>query len=251
MTATATALREALQQTVDRKLDGPGLMRALLKHDEWIMPIHMQPGGEWHPTVIRDVEDQRLQLIFTDEQGYRDGVEAIGQPMMGERTLTMSGPALFGKLSDDADILSINWNSPPQLFFKKEQFPALKRWANAVSVERTLATPKPDLSLLKHFDNYFIVLQKVEGGYALTLAPDAHGRKLAAVFTAEDALDAFLKNPGTDQLGFEPITRSIAGELLFDDLKDIPIEGICFNPAGPVPKRMFTQALAAEIMKAA
>ncbi len=250
MTAIATALREALQQTVDRKLDGPGLMRALLKHDEWIMPIHMQPDGEWHPTVIRDMEDQRFQLIFTDEQGYRDGVAAIGQQVMGERTLTLGGPALFGKLGDDADVLSINWNSPPQLFFKQAQFPALRRWAAAINVERTLASPRPDLSLLKHFDSFYIVLQKVEGGYALTLAPDPQGRRLAAVFTAEDTLDAFVKDQSNGQMGFEPITRSIVGELLFDDLKDIPIDGICFNPVGPVPKRLFTAALSAAVMAA-
>lgn len=225
-------------------------MRALLRHDEWIVPLHQQAGGEWHATLIQDLEGQHLQLVFTDEQGYQDGLQAVGQEVMGGQTVTLSGVALFGGLADEADLLSINWNSPPQLFFKKTQFQALRRWAATIGVERTLATPKPDLALLKHFDNYSIVLQKVEGGYALMLAPDAHGRRLAAVFTAEDTLDAFLKSQPTDQPGVEPITRSIAGELLFDDLKDLPLDGICFNPTGPVPKRMFTAALSAEIMKA-
>jgi hypothetical protein len=235
---------------IDGKLSGPSLMRQFMAYEEWLMPIHLKPDGEWHPSVIQDTEGQRFQLVFTDEPGYQTGLEAIGQEMMGERKLTMGGSALFGKLDDDADILSINWNSPGQIFFKKAQFPALKRWAQAINVERTLANPQPDLSLLKHFDSYYIVLQKVEGGYALTLAPDKQGRKLAAVFTAEDALDAFVKDQTAGQLNFEPVTRSIAGELLFDDLKDIAIDGICFNASGPIPKRMFTSARASAVMSA-
>jgi hypothetical protein len=250
MTGTATALRETIRQMMDGKVSGPELMRQFMAHEEWLMPIHLKPDGEWHPTTIQDTEGQSYQLIFTDEQGYQAGLETLGQEMMGERTLTLGGCALFGKLGDDADVLSINWNSPGQIFFKKAQFPALRRWAQAINVERTLATPRPDLSMLKHFDSFYIVLQKVEGGYALTLAPDQHGRKLAAVFTAEDALDAFVKDQTAGQLNFEPVTRSISGELLFDDLKDIAIEGICFNASGPIPKRMFTAALAAAVMSA-
>ena len=250
MTGVATTLRETIQQMLEGKLGGPALMRQFMAHEEWLMPIHLKPDGEWRPTVIQDTEGQRFELVFTDEQGYQDGLAAIDQELMGERVLTMSGSALFGKLGDDADILSINWNSPGQIFFKKAQFHALRRWANAINVERTLATPRPDLSLLKHFDGYYIVLQKVEGGYALTLAPDKQGRKLAAVFTAEDALDAFVKDQTTEQLGFEPMTRSISGELLFDDLKDIAIDGICFNSSGPIPRRLFTSALASAVMSA-
>lgn len=235
---------------IDGKLSGPALMRQFMAHEEWQMPIHLKPNGEWRPTIIQDTEGQQFQLVFTDEAGYQTGLETIGQELMGERVLTMSGCALFGKLGDDADILSINWNSPGQIFFKQAQFPALRRWAQAINVERTLATPRPDLSLLKHFEGYYIVLQKVEGGYALTLAPDQHGRKLAAVFTAEDALDAFVKDQTAGQLNFEPVTRSISGDLLFDDLKDIAIDGICFNASGPIPKRMFTAALAGAVMSA-
>jgi hypothetical protein len=250
MTANTIPLREAIQQTLSGTMSGPALLRRFMLHDDWRMPIHSDAEGKQRPVQITDSDNQRFALLFTDEQGYRDGQAFIGTSFMGERFLRLPGRELFLELSDDADIISINWNSPPEIFFKKAQVPALRRWARAVNVEHTLMSPTPDLSLLKRFDAFYIALQKVEEGYALVLAPDAHARKLAAVFTAEDTLDAFLKDEKNGKFEFEPVTRSVEGQLLFEDLRDMPLDGIVFNCAGPVPTRRFSAALAGAVVAA-
>ena len=250
MTGNELPLREAIQQTLDGKQGGPALLRRFMTHDDWHVPIHVDAAGKQLPVYIKDTDDQRFALYFTDEQGYQDGRAAIGAELMGERVLRLTGRALFVELSDDADIISINWNSPPQIFFKKAQVPALRRWAQAVNVEHTLMSPTPDLSLLKRHDAYYIVLQKIPEGFALVLAPDAHERKIAAVFTAEDTLDAFLKDGRNGKFEFEPVTRTIPGQQLFEDLRDMPLDGISFNCAGPVPQRRFAAALANAVVTA-
>jgi hypothetical protein len=250
MTGTETELKVAMQQMLDGTLDGPALLRRFMAHNGWRIPIEVDADGRTHTVFVKDTSNTRFQLLFTDEQSYHAGAGLIGPAIMGERYLELNGVDVFADLSEDSDIAAINWGAPPEVFFKKAQFASLRRWACAVRVEKSLATPKPDLSLLKHFDGFYIVLQKVEGGYALTLAPDKHDRKIAAIFTAEDTLQAFLKDQRAGQINFEPVTRSISGEHLFDDLKDLGLDGIAFNYSGPVPCRMFIASLAASVMAA-
>ncbi|MCL5997892.1 MAG: hypothetical protein M1546_17830 [Chloroflexi bacterium] len=250
MTGIATALRDAIQQTLDGKLGGSALLRQLIAHDEWRVPITIDDGGTSHYLYVKNSDGQRFQFLCTDEPAYQASHAAVGEALMGNRYMTARGIDLFADLSDDADVIAVNWGSPPEIFFKQEQIPSLREWAQTVRVEQTLATPKPDLRLLKAFARFYIVLQKVEEGFALTLAPDRHGRKLAAVFTAEDTLQAFLTDTRNGELGFEPVTRAIPGEHLFDDLREMPLDGIAFNCSGPVRTRLFTPELAKAVMSA-
>lgn len=227
--STDTELRQAMQQTLDGTLSSPALLRRFMSHEGWRVPVEVSSDGVQRAVMIKDTAGLRFQLVFSDEQAYQDGGRVLGPAVLGERSIQMNGRDLFADLSDESDVVSINWGSPPELFFKKAQYPSLRRWARAVRVEQTLASPRPDLNLLKHFDAYYIVLQKVEGGYALTLTPDKYDRKIAAIFTAEDTLEAFLKDQRAGQINFEPVTRSIPGEHLFDDIKDLPLDGIAFN----------------------
>ncbi len=89
-----------------------------------------------------------------------------------------------------------------------------------------------------------------DSGPNLMLAPDARGRTLAAVFTAEDALEAYLKEMGANgKRGLEPLT--IAGPRLFDLLPRISLDGFVFNCCGPVSPRAFAAAFARRVIEAA
>jgi len=249
-TATETDIRDDMQKMLDGTLAGPALLRRFMAHNDWLAPIKTGPDGKDHAVFVIDKADMRFQMLFTDERAYRAGGAVIGTGLLGERTAHLSGIDAFASVSDDADVIAVNWGAPPEIFFKQAQFPSLRRWARAVRVEQTLKSPTPDLKLLKHFDAYYIVLQKVEGGYALTLTPDKHDLKIAAIFTAEDTLQAFLQDQRAGQINFEPVTRTISGEHLFDDLKDLGLDGITFNYSGPVPRRSFIAQLASSVMAA-
>jgi hypothetical protein len=250
MTATTTDIRDEMQKTLDGALGSPALLRRFVSHNDWHVPVEISPDGNRHTLFVKDSANQRFLLFFTDERSYQAGAAVIGRELIGESLMHLSGVDAFASVSDDADIVAINWGAPPEIFFKRAQFASLRRWSRAVRVEQTLASPTPDLKLLKHFDAYYIVLQKVEGGYALTLTPDKQDRRIAALFTAEDTLQAFLQDQRGGQINFEPITRTIPGEHLFDDLKDLGLDGITFNYSGPVPRRSFIAQLASAIMAA-
>ncbi len=244
-------LRQAMQATLDGKQPSHALLRLFLDHAGWHVPAARDERGQIALLRLKDGAGQRYLFLCTDRRAYADCSAMVGAGVLGEHFITIAGDELFANLPDEVNILRVNAYSPPELHYRGDQIPALRQWARAVKVERTLATPQPDLSLVKHFDAFYIVMQQLpDGGRALTLAPDKRGRKLAAVFTAPDTLDAFLRDRGDGGLQFEPQTVRTSGEILFDDLQSLPIDGIVFNCAGPVAPRLFVAGFAKAVMAA-
>ncbi len=244
-------LRQAMQATLDGSRSGHALLRLFLDHAGWHVPAARDEDGQIALLRLKDGAGQRYLFLCTDRQAYADCLATVGAEALGAHFITTAGDALFANLPDEVDVIRVNAYSPPELRYRGDQIPALRQWARAVKVERTLATPQPDLGLVKRFDAFYVVLQRLEGeGRALTLAPDKRGRKLAAVFTAPDALDAFLRDQGDGGLKFEPVTVKTPGHILFDDLQHLPIDGIVFNCAGPVAPRLFVAGFAKAVMAA-
>ncbi|MGQ9903754.1 MAG: hypothetical protein ACUVRU_05280 [Anaerolineae bacterium] len=244
-------LRQAMQATLDGSRSSHALLRLFLDHAGWHVPAARDARGQIALLRLKDDAGRRYLFLCTDKQAYADCLARVGADVLGEHFITIAGDELFDNLPDEVDIIRVNAYSPPELRYRGDQIPALRQWARAVKVERTLATPQPDLSLVKRFDAFYIVLRKLDGKeMALTLAPDKRGRKLAAVFTAPDTLEAFLRNQGDGGLKFEPQTVKTSGEILFDDLQHLPIDGIVFNCAGPVAPRLFVAGFAKAVMAA-
>ena len=128
MTNTSNELRDALQQALDGHIASPALLRRLVSHDEWRMPINVDAEGKSHVVYVKDTAGLRFQLLYSDERGYKDGVAAIGAALLGDRYLLGQGCALFADLGDEADIISINWGSPPE---RSGTGPGSCSWARA------------------------------------------------------------------------------------------------------------------------
>jgi hypothetical protein len=75
-------------------------------------------------------------------------------------------------------------------------------------------------------------------GNRLVMAPDQKGRTLAAVFTSEDACEAFLDEAGK-QGGTQLEPLIYAGKNLFELLSKMDLTGIVFNCSGPNSARSF------------
>ena len=233
-------LRQAIQDALDGKQSSYVLMRRFLDHEDWHVPAGRDEAGCVFYLRLKDQRGQRYLLLCTDRRAYDDCAGRVGEPVLGGHHVTAPGVDVFAGLPDEVDVIGINEFSPPELHYQGRQAPALRQWARAVRVERTLATPAPDLGLVKQFDGYYVVMQQLDGDeHALALAPDRRGRKLAAVFTAPDTAEAFLRDQGDGGLKFEPVTVTVGGEQLFRDLQGLPIDGIAFNCVGPVPPRVF------------
>jgi hypothetical protein len=85
------------------------------------------------------------------------------------------------------------------------------------------------------------------GGNRLLMAPDQKGQALAAVFTFEDACDAFLEQART-QVDMKPLIY--AGKDLFKMLSEMNLTGIVFNCSGPAPPVAFAAAFSKVVLEA-
>ena len=94
---------------------------------------------------------------------------------------------------------------------------------------------------LREFDGFFTVCaggrgQAQEEGSAVSpllmaLAPDDHGRKLAAAFTAQDALQNFVAVGG---VGDGLVSVRLDGRMFWAHVNsNASLHGVVFNPAGP------------------
>ncbi|HNH47941.1 MAG TPA: hypothetical protein PKY30_12930, partial [Myxococcota bacterium] len=126
-----------------------------------------------------------------------------------------------------------------------------RRWGRALRVEELLAGRSPaPLSLLRNFEGWWIVMRELpDGRTQLSMAPDPKGRRLAALFTAEDCRDAYVKIAGA-ALGEKPLLLMLTGQQIFERLVALPLDGIVFNCMGPVSPKAVHPAFAAEVLRA-
>lgn len=122
--------------------------------------------------------------------------------------------------------------------FGAEQLPRLRLLAEAVSTERAAITWSgvPFDRLVKY--PFYRVLVRGESLRNLVWTDHA-SRPFIAVFTADDALDAFLAK--TPPLGEVVERRWMPGGVLFPTLARADLGGFVLNPAGPGPSRIFNR----------
>lgn len=201
------------------------LVRQLIDHSAWILPSH----NKEHPSLWRSPNGIWLSA-FTS-------METFKQQASESDFITQQGMSLFANLNTPIDAIVIDPGTPYALQFTQKMFPTLKRWSAAINVERILENPQnrsEAATILRDYEGFYIPVIKSDSGKAhLALAPDKQGRKLAAVFTAEDTLQRFL-DIAQQALGDDLIIDMISGRKLFSTLYELPLDGVVFNCNGPV-----------------
>ena len=130
-----------------------------------------------------------------DTDAYEAYLAHVGDQPNSEY-LIMPGSAVFASLGNNLSGVNINPESEHSVHYGESQFEQLRRWGLAVEVERILAGEsaytKP-FHLLRAFDGYRLIFANDEtDGHRIALVPDLQGRPLLAVFTADDAVRAFI-----------------------------------------------------------
>ena len=230
MTNSNRSPREAIDLFRAERLNAMYLLRVFAAWEEWHVPGDEADGQ----LVLRPIagRDEAPQLLmFSDEAAVAAARAHADTQNLGEPLITASGDAIFAALSDDFATIQINPFAGADLYYAREQFPRLREWGQIATVERALADvlrTGSGLDTIRNFDGYFIAVNR-EGLQNIALVPDDFGRRLAAIFTARDALEAYLdENGGPDTQPF-----GMTGKQLFTALSKIPLDGIVFNPAGP------------------
>jgi len=234
--------RQAIERYLENKLSGTELLRSIASYSRWVVPARFS-GGQ--PVFLEvGANGSRHFYMFSDTQAFEQTLGTLGSNVIGEHFIQLTGDAVLLSFDDSVDDLNINPNSEHPIYYKRHQFSLLRRWARVIRVERALDTvlsTNGGYDVIRDFDGYQIVMRSDQLGHNLMLAPDTRGRKLAAIFTAEDTLEAYLNEMRCDGWrDLEPLM--MRGAELFDLLPKTPIDGLVFNCCGPVVAKAFTLA---------
>ncbi len=111
--------------------------------------------------------------------------------------LQTKGTWVFQLPFEEIDEVWIDPAQPEAIFYGKEHFERFRELAAAIEIEEDLTQLREGNSSdgacerVRDYPAYRVVVNLVDN--RLVMAPDQAGRALAAVFTAEDACDAFLE----------------------------------------------------------
>ncbi|MCS6845762.1 MAG: hypothetical protein NZ528_15790 [Caldilineales bacterium] len=239
-------VQEAIAAWQSQQITGAQLMRRLLSYREWLVPVSRVAEGE--PTGsegvrLRYSEDPggiRRFYLFSDADAYAAFCQATGESPSGALLLTADGAWAINALPlDQFDYVEIDPASPWRLSYGKQSFPALAAMAQAVQVEQALVALRAGeevpnaFSLVLDYPHYLVVLWTAEGRTFLALAPDDRDRRLLAIFTHRDAVEAFLEGESEDAKALLSMLE-LSGRDLFSRVAAMTaLDGMVFNCRGP------------------
>jgi hypothetical protein len=264
MSESSKPIREVLTSWNEGNVDLSTLLRALVGHTEWAIPVSSEAAKKSLETnsppdiLFSEYQGRRRLLVFTDSEAF--GVylgNASGNDEV-RLTITFDGKRVFSPAFGDFDAYFVDPKSPHAIVLTREEVAAAATFGDAVAVEASLSmlragTARDEehvLSLTKHiaaYPNYQLALQKVNDRFALAMAPDDSGRSLAAVFTHDDAADRY--RIAAHQAGVEVQTTSLDGTQLFEQLRQMGLDGVVFNCMGPIAPVAFSLAIADVILR--
>ena len=216
-------------------------------------------------TLIRAVMDTEWHIETTFGQGEFQVAEHLTpegrwselyssrERCPAQTTTTVAGAWYFRTLFWQVVGVTLEKDHPEAIHWRKDQMDLLRRWGKAVHIERVLlGTAGDDVfaqdHLFRSFDGWSVVTT-LGAGAQMVLAPDDQGRHLAAICTAPDCLEAFVERY-VRKLGVPFGTAELSSATLYTTLRAMPIDGIVFNPLGPIPAKAVKPAFA-EMMKPA
>lgn len=257
-----STIPEYIAQWRNKQIESTALMRLLVSHPAWSLPVSesaalemMAENAASRIQYNRDPQGVNRQLIFSSPEAFAVYQKNCGEPRE-QYLFTTTGAWVFRLPLEGIDEIWIDPLTPGDIRYVKAQFNQLRAMADAIEAEQSLAAlrqgtaPDSALSLVKNYAAFWVpVLVRGEGMH-LMFAPDSKGRKLAAVFTSEDTLAAFLPEAKTHAGEAQVVERIWKGKDLFPLLLAMPIDGIVFNCAGPVNPVAFAKGFALLVSEA-
>jgi len=251
--------REAIRAWHAQQLNATALMRTLIGHDRWELPVTERSARAFRttntapePWLYEDQEGHLHLFLFSDRSAYRHYREVAALPRE-QPLVTTPGIALFTRDLGALQAIHMDPLTQDSLTLGRDLYRRLNVVADAVRVERALAQLRNgstrvgnQLSTVRHFQAFHVAMRDAEDGPTFGLAPDPRNRLLAAVFTLNDCYEAFTREVGASTFKHGIVT----GEQLFSELLDAGLDGIVFNCCGPVPPVAFAPAFARLVLEA-
>ena len=233
-------IKETLQSFHNQSIDFYTLMREILAYQNWILASQND-----QPLLLKN-DDKTFLLLYSDLDCFEK------QNGNSIQHITKNGSWIIENLTEPISAAIIDPNEDHAVQLDQKYFPVLNKLRKSKLVEEILqgSDLKPQaLQQLQQFNHFLIpIIQDSNGVTHITLAPDDQGRKLAAIFTSEDCLQAFV-TASKHLLGEDIKIDEISGTQLFQNLSQVPIDGVVFNCNGPVTPRALSKEFVSLLAK--
>ena len=248
----------------NKEISGTLLMRLLISHAKWILPVSESAAAEMLETHAasrlqsnRDPKGVNRLMIFSSPETFTTYRQNSGQQAVEQHILTTTGVWVFRLPLEGIDEIWIDPLTADDIFYSKAQFDLLRKMAAAIEVEQALAAlrqgtaPAGALKVVKDYPSYWVPVGVHGESMRLMLAPDDKERKLAALFTSEETIAAFLPQVRAFAAPDQVVERIFKGENLFPILMKMAIDGMVFNCGdGPVSPVAFAKGFAQIVSEA-
>ncbi|MGC6493883.1 MAG: hypothetical protein ACON5B_13690 [Myxococcota bacterium] len=238
---------EATEATEATKAVEASTLRSLIAHATWHIPAAM---GEQGP-----------KMAFTaDTLSIYDSSEGLGAANLAATGtqeglfLTMDGRGLFGQALRGHALTSLTIHREGQdpMNLGPEDLVRATIMADGMTIDDVLlgrSNAADGFTKMRTFQHFKVPGREHEGRFGLMMAPDAKGRKLAAIFTTEDAAQAFV-TAVESELSMTPVMKTMDGHALFSMLAGVQLDGLVFNCKGPDAPKAVAPQFAAVVLNA-
>ena len=226
------------------------VMRALVEHDGWMVPIHavtdMQGGGAHavvdYPVVLYaqqfSMPTDKL-LVFTDRAQADAAAAKFGHDVMGLYVDKVPGTVLFKLLEHTrlAAVQEVRVNpasvTEHQWFIGRGGFVLGGAWADAVALERHIAAIDDDLfSALHRYEGWWVPIAKSDRTLVQLNLDDG---PTALAFTAPDLYENFLAQMGERASQIEGLPGVPSSKLL-PLILSTKLQGLLVNARMPLKR---------------
>jgi hypothetical protein len=231
--AARRALADYARRTPATQADIDRVMRALVEHDDWYVPVAYAGRALGQTTfdqtlAFPDGPPREVLTVFTDRESAlraeHEPIGAYGGPVAGRRLMAALDPGFTA--------LVVNPLSPRdhQWYIAAGGFEIAGHWAAAVSAERALSSrnggPPPARELRAH-RAYQLLLDRAGNALTEIRVPGVEGT-LAVGFTGPDRAEEFLDRlpPGPRASAELAVAE---GPEMFDMLCELDLAGLVLN----------------------
>lgn len=230
----------ALNAYKRRQASMHNLMRSMLAHDGWFVPVNwvrrylpdrkmpdrilpLIEEGEWPPTG-------HLWVFTHEDEAYAASESGSA---LGGYTGPIVGEELFGALGKGIVEVHVNHQAPPwrSLVLDASQLDFVAAWVHAYRLEGVLMAKPADLEPWLRNATYLVPVDP-DGRRARVVRVDNLPGNYIAAFTAPDRVHAFIA-------GLDPMARAATGVTvvkapqLFGMVASIEVAGVALNPDAP------------------
>ncbi len=233
---------DALAAFSKKQLEANDVMRLLVEHDDWQVPVPYLEGDQADSVVIYSEKFSLREdtlLVFTDRASMDVGAQKLGREALGIYAGNVKGTKLFGGLERPAlakiKELHVNPGSPEEKrwFVGRGAFMQCGAWADAIKLERALANPNAQMfGELNRYDGFWVPIAKSDQTFVQVPMDD--GKVFVFAFTAPDHYRRFIKNLGerASQVG----SGVVPGKKLFPFLLGTKVDGVLINGRMPLDR---------------